>query len=61
MKGSLKLLETSREKVEDLRKKVTSKGGTTAAALDVFTKNKIQATFKDALKAAKQRSKELTK
>lgn len=44
-----------------LREKVTSKGGTTAAALDVFGKAKFDVIFHKALAAARQRAKELSK
>lgn len=45
-----------------LRKNVTSPGGTTAAALDVLTKdNRMQSAFDDALAAATARSIELSK
>ena len=59
--GSSKLLEALREAPEVLRKKVTSKGGTTEAALDVFKKKRFKDIVKDAVKAACKRSKELSK
>ena len=59
--GSSKLLEALREDPEALRKKVTSKGGTTEAALDVFEKKGFKDIVKDAVKAACKRSKELSK
>lgn len=61
IKGSLKLLETTKNDPEELRKRVTSKGGTTAAALEVFHSNKFQQTFKEALKAAETKAKQLSK
>ena len=44
-----------------LREQVTSKGGTTAAALDVFAKHDLIQICKDALIAAEQRGDELSK
>lgn len=44
-----------------LREQVTSKGGTTAAALQVFEKRQLPEIFKDALQAAFRRSLELKK
>lgn len=60
LKGSLKLLEQSKEDASVLRAKVTSKKGTTQAALEVFSKKKTDKIFVEALKAAKQRAKELS-
>ena len=61
LKGSLNLFENSKEAAGALRAKVTSKGGTTQAALEVLTKNKIDKIFKTALGAAKKRAKELSR
>ena len=61
LKGSLALLEKFKDDPAALRARVTSKGGTTQAALDVFESKKIRQIFKDALKAAKTRAKELSK
>ncbi|MBU0468759.1 MAG: pyrroline-5-carboxylate reductase [Candidatus Omnitrophica bacterium] len=61
LKGSLSLLENSDEDASVLRAKVTSKGGTTQAALEVFAKEKIEKTFKTALLSAKKRAKELSR
>jgi len=61
MKGSLELIEQQREDAGILRAKVTSKGGTTQAAMEVFHKNKIEGIIKTALRAAKKRAKELSK
>lgn len=60
MNGSLLLLEKSREDPEILRKKVTSKGGTTQAALEIFTQRKFDKIFKEALFAARKRAKQLS-
>ena len=61
LKGSLALLEHQQESADILRKRVTSKGGTTEAALKVFQKHKYEKIFKDALSAAKKRAKELSR
>lgn len=60
-KGAIKLLEESGEDASQLRERVTSKGGTTAAALNQFAKHQIGQTFKDALKSARDRAKELSR
>jgi len=61
IRGSMDLLEHQKIDAGVLRAKVTSKGGTTQAALDVFQKNKLEKVFKSALSAAKKRAKELSK
>lgn len=61
IKGSVDLLENQSKEAGVLRAQVTSKGGTTQAAIDVFTKHKFEKVFKLALSAAKKRSKELSK
>ncbi|HPN88918.1 MAG TPA: pyrroline-5-carboxylate reductase [Candidatus Omnitrophota bacterium] len=60
IEGSFALLEKSQESPETLRQKVTSKGGTTQAALDVFFKAHIGEIFKKAFQAAEKRAKELS-
>ena len=57
--GSAHLLEQSEFSAGTLREKVTSKGGTTQAALEVFAKGKFDQIVKKALTAAKNRAKEL--
>ncbi len=59
--GSAHLLEQSPFNASELRAKVTSKGGTTQAALDVFSKGKFNRLMEKALLAAKKRAKELAK
>jgi pyrroline-5-carboxylate reductase len=59
--GSAHLLEKSTFDAGTLRAKVTSKGGTTQAALDVFSKAKFDQLVKKALAAADKRAKELAK
>lgn len=58
--GSIKLMLASREDPAMLRKKVTSKGGTTEAAFKVFESKKFLSIVKEATKAACKRSKELS-
>jgi pyrroline-5-carboxylate reductase len=59
--GSAHLLLKSGLSPSELRVKVTSKGGTTQAAMDVFSKGKFDQLMKEALAAAKKRAKELAK
>ena len=59
--GSAHLLEQSPFDAAELRLKVTSKGGTTQAAMDVFAKDKYDQLMGKALLAAKKRAKELAK
>ncbi len=61
IKGSLNLLDDQKEDAAVLRARVTSKGGTTQAAMDVFKKKDMDKIFKAALNAAKKRAKELSK
>lgn len=57
--GAAELLKTSHASPEELRKKVTSKGGTTQAALENFKENNFAKIVEKALEAAQKRSKEL--
>ncbi|MBF0619016.1 MAG: pyrroline-5-carboxylate reductase [Candidatus Omnitrophica bacterium] len=59
--GSSHMLARSEDSAEALRLKVTSKGGTTQAATDVFMQKNIVGMFEAALKAARSRAKELSK
>ncbi|MDE2222492.1 MAG: pyrroline-5-carboxylate reductase [Candidatus Omnitrophica bacterium] len=59
--GSAHLLEKSEFDAATLRVKVTSKGGTTQAAIDVFFKGKLDRLVEAALAAAKKRAGELAK
>ncbi len=61
LKGSVALLEQQKVSAEELRHRVTSKGGTTAAALAVLQQKKFQVIVKQALKAAQQRAKQLSR
>jgi pyrroline-5-carboxylate reductase len=59
--GAAKLLMESEEEPELLRRKVTSPGGTTEAAVKVMTERKLVDIFAEAVKAAAHRSKELSR
>ncbi len=61
LSGSVCQLLASPDDVAVLRKRVTSKGGTTEAALKVFQQAKIEKIFHNALKAAEKRSKALAR
>ena len=54
-----KALENNTDDFTSLRKKVTSKGGTTAAALDSFEKNGLSKIFQKGMISAKNRAEEL--
>jgi pyrroline-5-carboxylate reductase len=58
--GAAKLLVESGEEPESLRRKVTSPGGTTEAALKVMNERKLTEIFVEAIQAAEQRSRELS-
>jgi pyrroline-5-carboxylate reductase len=60
MKGALKLMLEGNESPEQLRRKVTSPGGTTEAAFHVFEKHRVKQHIVDAIAAATRRSKELS-
>lgn len=59
--GSIHQLTQLKEDSAVLRAKVTSKGGTTEAAMKVFFKRKTEKIFIEALKAAKKRAGQLAK
>jgi len=61
MKGSAIVLRDLKASPEELRKKVASKGGTTEAALKVFDKRNLKKIINDAVNAAVQRSKQLSR
>ena len=58
--GSAFLLKESEFSAESLRKRVTSKGGTTEAAFKVFGEKKLGEILEEGIKAAKARAKELS-
>jgi pyrroline-5-carboxylate reductase len=57
--GAAKLAASSSEAPASLRKNVTSRGGTTEAALKVFDEEKLAERFRRALEAASRRATEL--
>lgn len=59
--GSAHLLKQSPFSAAELRAKVTSKGGTTQAALDIFAKRKFDKAMIEALSVAAKRAKQLAK
>lgn len=61
LRGSVDLYLSQDEDAGVLRQRVTSKGGTTQAALDEFLKADTEAIFVKALQAAKKRAGELAK
>ncbi|WP_392449814.1 pyrroline-5-carboxylate reductase [Staphylococcus massiliensis] len=58
--GTSKMIERSDLSMEQLRKNITSKGGTTQAGLNALSDHDIQGIFEDCLKAAVDRSVELS-
>lgn len=60
LKGAVRLMEERCEPPESLRRKVTSPGGTTAAATGVLDDRNVRQHIVDAVLAARQRSKELS-
>ena len=59
--GAAKLVAQSDESPAELRKSVTSKGGTTEAALKVFDEERLAERFRRAIEAASKRGAELGK
>ncbi len=59
--GSSLMVNMSGKSPKELRKQVTSKKGTTEAAIKVFDKNKLKKIVLEAVKAAHERAKELNK
>lgn len=58
-RGAQELASASEDSLQELCRKVTSKGGTTAAALDVLEGAGFETLILDALEAARQRAEEL--
>jgi pyrroline-5-carboxylate reductase len=58
--GSSMLMKTQDSSPEDLRNAVSSPGGTTLAALDIFAKSGLRGTVEKAMFAAKNRASELS-
>ena len=61
IKGASLLMEKSSDLPRELRRKVTSPGGTTEAAFKVLDKNGVKESFVEAIVAAASRSKELSR
>ena len=59
--GAARLAASSQESPSELRRQVTSKGGTTQAALDVFEREKLAERFFRAIEAASRRGEEIGK
>jgi pyrroline-5-carboxylate reductase len=59
--GSGRMLESADVSVEELRRRVTSPGGTTEAAITQMQREKLDRIFVDAVKAAQRRGRELEK
>ncbi len=59
--GAAKLMQESGEEADALRKKVTSKGGTTHAAINTLEEHGVKGSIVAAMKAAQARSIELAK
>ncbi|MEJ2744584.1 MAG: pyrroline-5-carboxylate reductase [bacterium] len=60
IRGAVRLAESSGQAPEELRKRVTSPGGTTAAAIEVLEERKVKKAIVDAIKAACKRAGELS-
>ena len=57
--GASALAKASDEPIEILRSRVTSKGGTTYAAITSMEQDKVKPLFMRAMHAAQQRAKEM--
>ncbi|MCX2744324.1 pyrroline-5-carboxylate reductase [Mangrovivirga sp. M17] len=61
LKGALKVLENSEDTCETLIRKVSSRGGTTEAAFQVFNEKKLGENFIQGINRANERSEEFGK
>ena len=59
--GAVRLILAKQESPESLRKKVTSPGGTTEAAVNILEKNNVRGHIIDAILAAAKRAEELSR
>lgn len=59
--GAAEMVKESDVSIEQLRKNVTSKGGSTAAALNIMQQENIPETIKNAMKGAYNRTQEMAK
>lgn len=60
IRGAARLLEKTGPEPEELRQRVTSKGGTTAAAFEVLEVGRVREMFIKAIRAAQKRSRQLS-
>ena len=60
IRGAVRLLEEAGAEPGELRQRVTSKGGTTAAAFEVLEVGHVREIFVKAIRAAQKRSRELS-
>lgn len=60
IRGAARLLEETGPEPEELRRRVTSKGGTTAAAFEVLEAGRVREIFIKAIQSAQKRSQELS-
>ncbi|MDW8542233.1 pyrroline-5-carboxylate reductase [Staphylococcus sp. KG4-3] len=58
--GTSKMIERSELSMEQLRKNITSKGGTTQAGLNALSQHDLESVFEECLRAAVNRSVELS-
>ena len=58
-KGAAKLLEKSGKSAEQLRHAVTSKGGTTEAAMETLNQGNVKSIISNAISNAAEKSKQL--
>lgn len=61
VEGAAVLCRETGTGADELRRRVTSKGGTTAAALDVLDQRRVFDALLDAMTAARDRARELSK
>ena len=59
--GAAKMAVLSKTEPKELRQQVTSAGGTTEKAINVFVQGRLDELFRNAMDAAKERSIELSK
>jgi pyrroline-5-carboxylate reductase len=58
--GAARMAMESKDSISELRRKVTSPGGTTEYALNILKQNNLETTFARALSAAKDRAEEMS-
>ncbi len=60
LRGAARLLARSRQEPGELRRQVTSRGGTTAAALETLERGRVRACFVRAIRRARARARRLS-